>query len=65
MNIFHIAMDSSSLQEALQRAILETLDRESTIEDSRAIRLNDEAVEQQVVLGVLKRLEVHQVLRRQ
>lgn len=65
MNIFHIAMDSSSLQEALQRVILETLDRESTIEDSREIRLNAEAVEQQVVLGVLKRLEVHQVLRRQ
>jgi len=54
-------MDSTGLQEALQRVILETLERESVLEDSRTIRLNSEAVDQQLILGVLKRLEVHQV----
>ena len=48
-------MDAS---EALQKLILETIDREGSIPDTRAL---GSAYDQQQILGVLKRLEVHQV----
>lgn len=49
--------------EALQQLILSTLDAQGSIPDTTALRLDETAVDQQTVLGVLKRLEAHEVLR--
>lgn len=51
------------LSEGVQRLILETLDRESIIEDTTKLNLHGQStLDQQMVLGVLKRLAAHEVL---
>lgn len=48
--------------EALQQRILSTLDRDGEIEDTTVFSdATGEGVDQQTVLGVLKRLEAHEV----
>lgn len=48
----------TDVSESLQKLILETIDRDGSISDTRAFGT---AYDQQQILGVLKRLEVHQV----
>lgn len=50
--------------ERLQQCILTKLDLENTIHDTSVLSAT-EAVDQQTVLGVLKRLEAHQVSYRE
>lgn len=47
--------------ESVQQLMLNTLDREGVIADTGALRLNGSPVDQQTVLGVLKRLAAHEV----
>ncbi len=48
----------TDVSEVLQKLILETIDRDGSIPDTRTL---GSAYDQQQVLGVLKRLELYQV----
>lgn len=54
-------LSGEATAEALQQLILTTLDVHGSIPDTTALLLDGTAVDQQTVLGVLKRLEVHEV----
>lgn len=59
-NALHKRMD---LGETLQQIILNTLDKDGSIQDTRNIQVEGESsIDQQVILGVLKRLTAHEVL---
>lgn len=54
-------MSSTDPMEIIQKLVLETLERNSLISDTRAISSGGVEFNQQQVLGVLMRLESHQV----
>lgn len=56
-------LSGESAAEALQQLILATLDTQTHIPDTTALCLDGTTVDQQAVLGVLKRLKAHEVLR--
>ena len=55
-------LSGESAAETLQHLILTTLDTQGSIPDTTALCVDGAGVDQQAVLGVLKRLEVHEVL---
>lgn len=54
-------LSGETTTEALQQLILTRLDVHGSIPDTTALLLDGTAVDQQTVLGVLKRLEAHEV----
>ncbi len=51
----------SSNSENIQKLVLETLEKNQIIPDSRFLLLDGEKIDSQSLLGVLKRLIVHEV----
>lgn len=54
-------MSSSDPMEIIQKVVLETLEKDSIIADTRVLSAEGVEFNQQQVLGVLMRLESHQV----
>jgi len=52
-----MSIESSQLQEL----VLHTLDREGKIPDTSILNVNGHSIDPQLLLGVLKRLETHEV----
>lgn len=55
-------MMAVDISEAIQQLILATLDQEGTIDDTTCLKLDGQLMDQQLVLGVLKRLAAHEVV---